>query len=185
MAPDPDERELVARAVGGDELAFREIVRRHESTVARTVTAMLGAGDDADDAGQETFIRFFRALPQFRGDAAIGTYLTRIAVNISCDMLERRKKRSGWLSIGPADDSVPLEAEPQVNEVEMVERDTAIRRAVDELDEKHRAVVVLRILEEKSVKEVAALLDVPEGTVMSRLKRALAKLAQAIGPEVR
>lgn len=183
MAPDPDERELVARAAGGDETAFREIVRRHESTVARTVTAMLGAGDDADDAGQETFIRFFRALPQFRGDAAVGTYLTRIAVNISCDILERRKKRSGWLSIGGGEDDVELPVEAAADDLERDERSARILQAVDRLDPKHKAVVVLRILEERSVKEVAELMGVPEGTVMSRLKRALEKLKTTLGPE--
>src|SRR5262245_1125924 len=107
MAVAPDDRELVARAADGDEVAFRAIVERHEQAVARTVTAMLGAGDDADDVGQETFVRLLGALPKFRGDAELRTYLTRIAVNLSCDALERRKKRKGWVRLFGGDDDPP------------------------------------------------------------------------------
>src|SRR5258708_5170115 len=110
MARDADDRELVSRAALGDEDAFRAIVERHEQAVARTVTAMLGEGDDADDVGQETFVRLFGALPRFRGEAELRTYLTRIAVNLCCDALERRRKRSGWLRIGGTDDESSLAA---------------------------------------------------------------------------
>src|ERR1043165_1196525 len=98
-----DDLTLVARAAGGDEQAFRELVARHESAVARTVTAMLGPGDDADDVGQETFVRFFKALPRFRGDAEVRTYLTRIAMNLACDALTRRKRRAGWVRLDTSD----------------------------------------------------------------------------------
>src|SRR5215208_2860325 len=94
-------------AMDHDDAVFRALVERHESAIARTVTAMLGPGDDADDVGQETFVRFFHALPRFRGDADVRTYLTRIAVNLSCDALERRKRRIGWIRLGTAHDDEP------------------------------------------------------------------------------
>jgi RNA polymerase sigma-70 factor, ECF subfamily len=176
--------ELVTRAASGDEHAFRAIVRRHEQSVARTVTGMLGPGDDADDVGQETFVRLVTALPRFRGDAALETYLTRIAINLCYDALARRKRRMGWLRFGsPGGD--PQIAAPADDSLEREERDAAIRRAVDALDAKHRAVIVLRVLEERSTREVAEILGVPEGTVMSRLKRGLEKVAARIGPEVK
>jgi len=171
------DRELVERAAHGDEGAFRAIVERHERAVARTVTAMLGTGDDADDAGQEAFIRLFRALPNFRGESEVATYLTRIAVNVCCDVLERRRKRSGWIRLFGGDADPPIEVDDTGDAVETDERKRAVRRAIAALDAKHRAVVVLRILEERPTREVAELLGVPEGTVMSRLKRALEKLA--------
>src|SRR6266700_3273801 len=108
MADELDDLALVARAADGDEGAFHVLVTRHESAVARTVTAMLGPGDDADDVGQETFVRFFGTLRRFRGDAEVRTYLTRIAVNLSCDALERRRKRAGWIRLRGAEDDPPI-----------------------------------------------------------------------------
>jgi RNA polymerase sigma-70 factor, ECF subfamily len=185
MPLDPDERELVRRAAEGDEAAFRAIVERHESAVARTVTAMLGRGDEVDDVGQETFVRFARALPRFRGDAQLRTYLTRIAINLCCEALDRRRRRKRWVRLLGTRDDPPLEAADTADTTEGDERRELVRRAVDALDSKHRAVVVLRMLEERSTREVADILAVPEGTVMSRLKRALEKLAKTLGPEMR
>lgn len=179
-----DDLTLVARAVAGEEAAFRELVVRHESAVARTVTAMLGAGDDADDVGQETFVRFFRALPRFRGDSEVRTYLLRIAMNLSCDALARRRRRSGWVRLDTSDDDPPVDAPDQQTLMEQDERKEIVTRAVQSLDPKHRAVVVLRLLDERSTAEAAQILGVPEGTIMSRLKRALAKLEQMLSPEL-
>src|SRR4051794_38893163 len=75
MHADPTDQELIGRARTGDERAFRLLVERHEGVVAATVAGMLGRGDDADDVGQETFIRFYRALGDFRGEASVKTYL--------------------------------------------------------------------------------------------------------------
>src|SRR5215471_4692206 len=117
-----DDLTLVARAAGGDEDAFRALVTRHESAVARTATAMLGPGDDADDVGQETFIRLFRALPRFRGDAELRTYLTRIAVNLACDALERRRKRKSWIRLFGSDADPPLESTDHADATERESR---------------------------------------------------------------
>ncbi len=180
-----DDRQLLLRAADGDESAFRALVERHEQAVARVVTAMLGTGDDADDVGQMTFVRLFGAKTAFRGDAQLRTYLTRIAINLSCDVLERRRKQSRWhrLSGGGADEEIQLASPDTTDPVETSERNETVRQAVESLDAKHKAVVVLRILEERSTRDTAELLGVPEGTVMSRLTRALAKLKTALGPE--
>jgi RNA polymerase sigma-70 factor (ECF subfamily) len=182
---EPDDHHLLRRAADGDELAFRALVARHEQAVARVVTAMLGPGDDADDVGQETFVRLFRAGAAFRGEAQLSTYLTRIAMNLCCDVLERRRRRSGWprLTGGEDDDTVPLALPETADPLEEAERNETLHRAVESLEAKHKAVVVLRILEERSTRDTAALLGVPEGTVMSRLTRALGKLKVTLGPE--
>lgn len=177
--------QLLRRAASGDERAFRALVDRHEPAVARVVTAMLGPGDDADDVGQETFVRLFRTAERFRGDAQLRTYLTRIAMNCCCDVLERRRRQAGWLRLSGGDDAAPIQlAAPETGEtVEEAERNAALRQAVESLDAKHKAVVVLRVLDEHSTRETAALLGIPEGTVMSRLARALHKLKVTLGPE--
>lgn len=181
----PSDLQLLRRSADGDESAFRALVDRHEQAVARVVTAMLGSGDDADDVGQETFVRLFRAKTDFRGDAQLRTYLTRIAMNLCCDVLDRRKRQSGWtrLTGSDDDDDVQLAAPETADAIEEAERNETLRQAVESLDAKHKAVVVLRILEDRSTRDTAALLGVPEGTVMSRLTRALGKLKVTLGPE--
>ncbi len=85
-ASDEDDRSLVDRAQSGDEQAFRILVERYEGAVAATVIGMLGHG--AGDVGQEVFVRFYRSLSRFRGEAAVKTYLTRIAINQSLNALK-------------------------------------------------------------------------------------------------
>lgn len=181
-----DERKLLQLAAAGDERAFRSIVQLHSPAVAAIITSMLGAGDDVDDAGQETFIRLMRALPKFRGDASIRTYVTRIAMNVSLDVLARRKRSSRFVSLDASDDTatqnIPSSDVAADQSQEIRERTRIVQHAVNTLDAKHRAVVVLRLLEEKSTKESAQLLGIPEGTVMSRLTRAMRKLEQLLRP---
>jgi len=151
--------------------------------VAGTVVGMLGAGDDADDVGQETFIRFYRSMHRFRGDATLRTYLTRIAMNLSLNALKRRKRRSarvqsfGTGTLAEVHGAAKATAAPGPD-VEFERRETrrVVRAAIDALDERHRAVVVLRMMEGLSTREAAGVLRVPEGTVLSRLSRALDKL---------
>ena len=170
------ETEIVARAARGDEAAFRHLVTAHQSAVAQTVTAMLGAGDDADDVGQETFIRFLNSLPKFRGEAGVRTYLTRIAINLSIDALNRRKRTLGWIRIGSSRESMDIPSRDESGLAEEHDMQMKVRSAVDALDASSRAVVILRILEERSVRETADILGIPEGTVMSRLKRSMTRL---------
>ena len=181
--PPPTDLQLLRRAADGDESAFRILVDRHEQAVARVVTAMLGPGDEADDVGQETFVRLFRATTDFRGEAQLRTYLTRIAINLACDVLKRRKRRASWLRLTGGEADAQLAAPESADTLETAERNQILRHAVESLDPKHKAVVVLRILEERSTRDTAACLGVPEGTVMSRLTRALSKLKVTLGPE--
>src|SRR5436305_3723705 len=92
MADYATDAELIARARAGDDRAFATLVDRYEGAVATTVIGMLGPGDDADDVGQETFIRFHRALGSFRGESSLKTYLVHIAMNLSLNALKRRRR---------------------------------------------------------------------------------------------
>jgi len=180
--PTPSDDALVERAREGDTAAFAQLVDRYEAQVAAVVTGMLGPGPDADDVGQETFIRFHRALDQFRGDASVGTYLTRIAIN---QALKASRRRQRWYDRFLRRDDAPPVAEPTgdlSDDVEAAERCAQVHAALQRLDAKHRAVVVLRMLEGYSTRETADLLDIPQGTVMSRLSRALDKLEAHLTP---
>lgn len=174
--------ELVAHARAGDSAAFRAIVERYQGAVASVVIGMLGPGDDADDVGQETFVRLHRALDQFRGDAQLSTYLRRIAMNLSLNALKRRRR---WrLRFVSRDQSAEPLPEPPVPayDAEDAERRDVVRAAVAKLAEPHRAVVVLRLLDERSTREAAEILGLPQGTVMSRLSRGMAELERLLKP---
>ncbi len=180
----PDDQ-LVSRARNGDAAAFRELVERYEGQVAATVIGMVGYGPDAEDVGQEVFIRFFRALDRFRGDAALGTYLTRIAINQSLKMIRKRKSRLSRFA-GSVDD-LETKVEPMGDlstEMDESERQRLVHAALGRLKADHRAVVVLRMLRGYSTKEAADMLGIPAGTVMSRLSRALEQLERLLAPAI-
>ncbi len=179
---EPD-AELLAQAREGQQAAFKELVERYESLVAATVIGMLGKGDDAEDVGQETFIKFYHSLGKFRGDAKIGTYLTRIAINLSLDALRRRKRSKLRFWNYEEKEVLPDELVVQgEKEIDARERKELVQRAIQSLDPKHRAVVVMRMINGYSTKETAELLGIPLGTVLSRLSRAQEKLKQQLRP---
>jgi RNA polymerase sigma-70 factor (ECF subfamily) len=191
---DLPDAELLARARRGDQGAFRALVERFEPVVAGVVIGMLGGGDDADDVGQETFIRFHGAMAQFRGEASLATYLRRIAMNLSLNALKRRKRhglrfvsRDGAAAPRLSSRPEPALMEPPVGayDAERAERIDMVRRAVAALGEKQRAVVVLRLFDGLSTNETAAVLELPPGTVMSRLSRGLAGLKRLLAPYAR
>jgi RNA polymerase sigma-70 factor, ECF subfamily len=176
-----DDAALVVRAARGDDLAFRSLVDRHQAAVARTVIGMLGAGDDADDVGQETFVRFHQALATFRGESSVRTYLVRIAMSCALNALRSQRRRD----LRFVRDDIALEnaVGPAIPTVSSDDEQAArIRSALDRLNPDHRSVVVLRLLEERSTKQTADILHVPEGTVLSRLSRAIKQLRVTLGP---
>lgn len=172
---------LLKRAKAGDSLAFRSLVERYEPAVAATAAGMLGRGADAEDVAQETFIRFYRSMEAFRGDSALKTYLTRIAINLSLSALKKRKRI--WTRFPSRDRNEARWYDPAGEPPDTAledERRRRVREAIDGLDEKHRAVVVLRMMEGCSTRETAEILEVPEGTVLSRLARAMKRLEEAL-----
>ena len=92
------DEQLVKTAREGDKGAFRELVKRLESRVAATVYGMLGRCPEAEDVGQEVFIRFYKALNSFRGESSVASYITRIAINLSLNELKRRKRGFAFFS---------------------------------------------------------------------------------------
>lgn len=179
---DPTDSELLARTRAGEPQAFRLLVERYQSMVASVVIGMLGKCDEADDVGQETFIRLHAAVGQFRGDASLSTYVRRIAMNLSLNAIKRRRRLSQrFLSRDHASSPLP---EPPVAayDIEQAERIAMVRTAIAQLNDKQRAVVVLRVLDGLSTNETAAILECPPGTVMSRLARGMAELERLLAP---
>jgi RNA polymerase sigma-70 factor (ECF subfamily) len=173
----PSDQTLIERARAGDAQAFRILVERYEAQVAATVIGMLGQGDEAEDVGQETFIRLYRSLGRFRGDSSLGTYLTRIAINLSLTALKKRKTRlSRFVSRDERERELPEASWDPRDEVDRKEAQKSVRAAVQRLAPDHRAVVVLRMIDGHSTRETAEILGVPPGTVMSRLARAMGRL---------
>lgn len=175
--PERADTELIAASIAGDRLAFRALVHRYESDVARIAFGMLGAGSDAEDAGQETMIRLYRALPEFRGAAQLKTFVTRIAMNVCLDQLRHRGRRR-WLFWQP-EQELRTTPDPALDGAVM-ERRHAVRQALTRLKPDHRAVVLLRLVQGYSTAETANILEIAEGTVLSRLARARKMLARQL-----
>ena len=170
-----DDVALVERVKAGDQKAFEQIVRQYKSMMARVIVGMLGNQNDADDVGQEAFIRFYRSVDQYKGDASLGTYLTRIAINLSLNALKKRKSRQ-WVSLEEKHDSMQRGQSPEHRS----DDEELVRKALEQLAPKYRAVVVLRLMQGYSTKETAKILKLPLGTVLSRLARAQEKLKPII-----
>ncbi len=176
-----DDAALVAATADGDRRAFRELMDRYIDDVSRTVAGMLGAGQEVDDIVQDAFIRLYRALPTFCGDASIKTYVTRIAINRSLDEIRARKRRRWLRPWEEVDGRDELAGERYASdEAESTDRDRLLRQAIDTLPATQRAVVVLRMIEEYSTEETADILGIAYGTVLSRLKRGLDKLKKTL-----
>lgn len=165
--------ELVELATEGDEAAFKMLMHRHKDQVLATVLGMLGNSTEAYDVSQEVFINFYKNLKKFRGEAALSTYLTRIAVNLSLNELKRRKKKQQRFGLFGKKE---LRLEDTSQNPKNIDTKQQIQQALQLLDEDLRAVVVLRLIDGYSTKETADILKIPQGTVLSRLSRGRDKL---------
>lgn len=177
--------DLVERAKAGDRPAFGQLVEVYQDRIYGYVSRMLGDPDEAEDVAQETFVRAYRSLPQFRGAASFHTWLYRIASNLAIDVARRnRRQNTGNFSLDE-----PLESEEGDYEREIAdeggspeqltqrrEMQELVRQAVAELPEKLRAVVVLYELQGESYEDIAEILGCPLGTVKSRLFNARSQL---------
>ncbi|MBS1680656.1 MAG: RNA polymerase sigma factor [Bacteroidetes bacterium] len=165
--------ELVAKTKSGDLGAFKDLVKRYEGKVAGVTRSMLGSTADAEDVGQEVFIKFYESLKKYRGEASIGTYLTRIAINLSLNEIKKRKRRWSVFSLEDEGSAIPAEE----NKMDLKE---LLLFELDRLEPDFRAVVTLRLIEGYSTEETSQILKVPLGTVLSRLARAQVKLRKGL-----
>jgi RNA polymerase sigma-70 factor (ECF subfamily) len=182
----PDERELIQRLRAGDAAAFRELVERHKRRLFTLAYDLLGNVHDAEDVSQEAFIKVYRGIGAFRGEAQLGSWMYRIVVNLC---LNRRRKKA--LSEMELRENFDEDGAPQLvsarhseaNPEQMAEAEVMrihLRRALDKLSPQQRTVFILRHDEDLPLAEVAQILNLSEGTVKSQLFRALKKLQQAL-----
>lgn len=176
-----NDAELVSRAQSGDRNAFSELVRNHARGVMNVVYRMCGDALIAEDAAQETFIRAWQNLSSYRPQTPLRSWLYRIAFNAGMDMLRKEKR------ILPNDiEEMQLADERPGPEflVSQRERTVLVQQAVLSLPDASRAVVVLREYEGMSYHEIAEALDIPIGTVMSRLNYARKALKEKLEPKL-
>ncbi|HET7220962.1 MAG TPA: sigma-70 family RNA polymerase sigma factor [Vicinamibacterales bacterium] len=175
---DPDQI-LVARAAAGSREAFDEIVRRYRRRVYSLVRALTGRDNEAEDLVQDVFVRAFRAIGAFRGDSAFRSWLYRIALNVVHTHLDKRRVRDATLATSLHAPSVDDVAAHEDLEKEVVRRQ-AIDRALADLPEDLRVLVVLRDVHGLKYDEIAKIVKTPRGTVESRLFRARQRLRPAL-----
>ncbi|MCB9663485.1 MAG: sigma-70 family RNA polymerase sigma factor [Alphaproteobacteria bacterium] len=187
MAREPDDdltdAALVERVRDGDATAYRGLVEKYQTRVYHVIYGMVRNREDALDLSQETFVKAYRNLHGFRADSRFYTWLYRIAMNVAIDFTRRRARApvSGLDEAVAARDAdgtiaaVHHEGSPR-KALERKELHGAILDAVEALPEQQRQIILLREVEGLSYKEIAEVLDVPEGTVMSRLYYARKKL---------
>jgi RNA polymerase sigma-70 factor, ECF subfamily len=179
MGRPADEAQLVDRLRQGDPRAFEELVIAYQHRVFGVALRMLGSRAEAEEAAQEVFLRAHRAIADFRGDAKLSTWLYAIASRLCMNRLtsgERRLLREGEETLA----RIPSGHASPADELERSERDAALHRAIAELSDERRLVVVLRDLEGLSYEEIAAALDLELGTVRSRLHRARLDLKEKL-----
>ena len=175
-----EENELLEAARKGDGDSFGKLVIKYQSLVAATIIAMVGDINDAEDLGQETFLRFFKSLRSFRGDSSVGTYLVRIAINLSITELKRRKRQKKQTHNNGSNGWDRLATEAPTGEHD--ELRYQIQQAILKLEIRFRSVLVLRLIDGYSARETAKILNLPIGTVLSRLARAQIKLREILKP---
>ncbi len=169
-----DDKDLVEAAKGGDRRAFSALVDRHKRRVYLTAFHLVGSHGDADDVAQETFVRAYKGIGEFDGRSSVFTWLYRICVNAGLNHLRKRDRRK---QVYIEDYPLPPEVEGRVGSDEKRRLEARqmwlkVARAVDALPEDQKVVVVLGQLEGLSQKEMAEVLEVPEGTIAWRLHQA-------------
>ncbi len=172
------EQELISRAQQGDEAAFAALVRAHGSEVYTLALRLVGDPHLASDIAQETLIRAWRALPKFRGDAALSTWLHRITVNTAWTHKRRAKKHAG----PSIDDYTETPALPGADHPEVAgeiqELRGRLQRALTKLPASHRQVVILKDVYGWSHAEIAEAMGISVTAAKVRLHRARARLAR-------
>jgi RNA polymerase sigma-70 factor (ECF subfamily) len=175
---DPSDEALLAAHLRGDPRAFGQLVTRHERRVYGLCLRILGNREDAEDATQEAFLAALRKAATFRQAAAFTTWLYRVAVNAATDQA-RRRGRARLTPLDPED--IGLAADPGVDPGELVATAVTVQAALARVPEEFRVAVVLCDLYRVPYAEAAQILEVPVGTVKSRVFRGRLAVAERLG----
>jgi RNA polymerase sigma-70 factor, ECF subfamily len=181
---------LVASAASGDSHAFELLMRRHNRMMFRTARAILRDDAEAEDALQEAYLQAYRSLASFRSDARFSTWLARIVVN---EALMRLRKTARRAAIVPIQSATPAEEMAEIADDDMQKPEMGAARGemrrlleaqIDSLPEAYRTVFMLRAVEELSVEETAAVLQIPAPTVRTRFFRARSLLREGLAQKI-
>ncbi|MCH7817934.1 MAG: sigma-70 family RNA polymerase sigma factor [Candidatus Marinimicrobia bacterium] len=174
------DEDLIARFQNGDEYAFDEIVHRYKDRLVNFVFRFLGQIDEAEDIVQDTFLKVYKNKNAYENIARFSTWIYTIAGNLAKTELRKRKRRRIFSisRMGPDEKEFELPTSDKSPEEDADSRFTEkiIQTAIQELPEKFRTVVILRDIQELSYDEISMILEVPLGTVKSRVNRARLKL---------
>lgn len=174
-------RWLIAECIAGNEEAIESLVREYEAGVFRLALSILGDEAEANEVAQETFLSALRALPSYQEKQSLKAWLYTIALNHSRSHLRKRKVIERLRSTLTAVFRVEVQRQVSPEEAAIQnEKEAAIWRSLNELDERHRIVVVLRYFQGLSIAEISEILCVNEGTIHSRLHSARDKLRDAL-----
>ncbi len=187
-----DEHTLVQRVAAGDRTAFELLMRRHNRRLFRLARAMLRDDAEAEDALQEAYLSAYRAIGDFRGEAALATWLSRLVLNECLGRLRREARREKVIPMvrSSNDDETELDAPapPDAGAPERAamraEMRALIEKQLDQLPRALRLVFVMREVEDMGVEETARCLDIPEATVRTRHFRARCLLRRALEQEI-
>jgi RNA polymerase sigma-70 factor, ECF subfamily len=174
-----DDRRLIAECLAGRTAAFGMLVRRYQDRLFNGVVRVVDNSEDAADVVQDAFLNAYQSLNSFKGDSEFFTWLYRIAFNAAISLRRKRKAivsidgSADEKSVEPADNS---EYSQPGSALERSEEDGQLLAALGKLSSEHRVVLVLKDLEGQKYEEIAEVLDVPIGTVRSRLHRARMEL---------
>ena len=172
---------LVRRFQEGSADAFEILVQRHGTRVYNLCLRILGDPDEAADASQDTFLSALRKLSTFRGDAAFTTWLHRVTVNACYDSLRRKRRRPLLQVVRDEDDERREASLPAPDHADQVVFSVDVGRALQEVPEEFRVVLVMADVQDLPYDEIARVLEIPVGTVKSRVFRGRAALGRALG----
>ncbi|MDO7788509.1 sigma-70 family RNA polymerase sigma factor [Desulforamulus aquiferis] len=180
---------LVERSKKGDRAAFEHLVQLYENKVYTIAYRLMGNHADAADLAQDSFIKIYQALPNFRGDASFSTWIYHITVNVCRDELRKRQRRPTVSLDEPANDNgstyeVRSTAPGPEEELDRNETQAMVQRCLNSLSDDYRTVLVMREIKEMSYEEIAEALGCSLGTVKSRLSRARQALKEKISKQM-
>ncbi|MBX3438946.1 MAG: sigma-70 family RNA polymerase sigma factor [Planctomycetaceae bacterium] len=178
------DQELIDQCLAGQTDAFGELVTRYESRLYGTLVHILGSVQEARDATQEAFVLAFRKLKTFRQESAFYSWLFRIAYNAAVSQHRRRQPPTASVDVlREQSGSEPVDDRPESDPayaLHLSERQALVSKALDELGEEFRTVIILREMEGLSYEEIAELVACPVGTVRSRIHRARSELREKL-----
>lgn len=190
MTPERDEDFLIVQRVqAGDKKAYNLLVSKYQRRVARLLTRMVKNQEDIDDVVQDTFIKAYRAIGNFRGESAFYTWIYRIAINTAKNHLVTQNRRPTTLNESNDDDSETFEDNSALSNIDTPESlmqtkqiGEAVNDAMAALPDDLREAIIMREIDGLSYEEIASAMDCPIGTVRSRIFRAREAISQKIKP---